>query len=120
MANDLVLTPGGYRPRTAVHPVEPGHSISGAEGVLRIVSPSGAVVAEIGPLPRRPAGAPLYPNNVFIPEGRVPGLGSGWITYASWTNNTGDPIKSFQTTWAVPPPPQTQSGQTIFLFNGIQ
>ena len=120
MANDLVLTPGGFRPRSAVHLVEPGHSISAAEGMLRILRPGGEVAAEIGQLPRRPAGVPLHPNNVFIPEGLAPALGGGWISYASWTNTTGHPIKSFQTTWLVPPPPLTQSGQTIFLFNGIQ
>jgi len=119
--DDLVLTPGGFRPLASVHLVEAGHSISGAGNTLRKLSPTGSVVAEFGPLQSRPAGEPLHPNNVFIPRGkRIPGLGSGWITYASWTNNTGHPIMTFQTTWVVPPPPLTQSGQTIFLFNGIQ
>ena len=120
MPDDLVLTPGGFRPKSVVHPVPPGHSISGAGGRLSMLAPGGAVAAEIGPIPKRPASEPLHPRNVFVPEGRVPGLGSGWITYASWTNATGHPIKSFKTTWSVPPAPQTQSGQTIFLFNGIQ
>ena len=50
----------------------------------------------------------------------VPAFGSGWIAYGGWTDNTGFAITNFQTTWKVPPPPTTSSGQTIFLFNGIQ
>jgi hypothetical protein len=119
--DDLVLTPGGFRPRTSVHLIEAGHSLSGADNALRKLSPTGSVVADYGAMTSRPAGVPLQPNNVFVPRGRqVPGLGSGWITYAYRTNNTGHPISVFQSTWTVPPPPLTQSGQTIFLFNGIQ
>jgi hypothetical protein len=51
---------------------------------------------------------------------RVPALGSGWIVYASWSNTTGHPVTRFATTWVVPPAPPTHSGQTIFLFNGMQ
>lgn len=120
MPDDLVLTPGGSRPRSAVYALDPGHTISGDQGRLRILSSAGALVKDIGALPNRASGEPLHPRNVVVPEAAVPGLGQGWITYASWTNNTGHPIKSFKTTWVVPPAPQTQSGQTIFLFNGIQ
>ncbi|HYW48396.1 MAG TPA: hypothetical protein VE959_36365 [Bryobacteraceae bacterium] len=68
------------------------------------------------------------PLNVVTrpPEGEkaaipiVPAFGSGWIVYTGWTNGTGNPISSFRTTWVVPPFPMTQSGQLLFLFNGIQ
>jgi hypothetical protein len=50
----------------------------------------------------------------------LPALGSGWIVYTYWNNGMGRPITSFLTTWEVPPVPATSSGQTIFLFNGIQ
>jgi hypothetical protein len=101
--------------------VEPGHTLNGSGGRLRKLRPSGEVAADYGPMPQRPGGEPLHPKNVFVPaERRQPGFASGWITYASWTNNTGKPITSFKTTWAVPAAPATQSGQTIFLFNGIQ
>lgn len=56
---------------------------------------------------------------VFVRPGEVPGFGSGWITYAYWLNTTGQPVTEFRSTWQVPPAPTTQSGQTIFLFNGI-
>ncbi|CAM5766824.1 hypothetical protein LMIY3S_01951 [Labrys miyagiensis] len=44
----------------------------------------------------------------------------GWIVYSGWTNNSGQPISRFATTWVVPPAPETEGDQTIFLFNGIQ
>ena len=53
--------------------------------------------------------------------GAVPALGSGWITYCYWNNGTGTPLSTFKTTWQVPPPPSVQdSGEVVFLFNGIQ
>ena len=87
---------------------------------MRTLSPSGAMVADHGAIPRRPGNKPLMPGNVARRGDAVPALGSGWIVYADWSNNTGTPVSYFSTTWTVPPAPATQSGQTIFLFNGIQ
>jgi hypothetical protein len=100
--------------------VEPGHTLDGSEGRVRKFGPARQVVADFGTIPQRPPDAPLMPGNVSLLPGKVPALGSGWIVYAGWTNNTGSPIATFRTTWVVPPQPATQSGQTIFLFNGIQ
>ena len=58
-------------------------------------------------------------RNTFASED-LPALGSGYITYAAWTNGTGRAISSFSTTWTVPPPPRTQSGQLLYLFNGLE
>jgi hypothetical protein len=123
MADEHVLTPGGLRPKSLVYRVESGHTLSGADKRLRVLHPSGEVVADLGALPSRPWGRPLMPRNVVhapSPAEVVPALGSGWITYASWSNNTGTPVSRFSTSWVVPPDPSTDSGQTIFLFNGIQ
>jgi hypothetical protein len=60
------------------------------------------------------------PAGVVRPPAVAQAHGSGWITYASWINDTGTPVSSFATTWVVPPAPATQSDQTLFLFNGIQ
>jgi hypothetical protein len=123
MAEELVITPGGYRSKSLVHLIEPGHVVSGEAGRLQKLHLSGKVVAELGPAKVRPGNVPLMPHNVFVPAEKlaaVPALASGWITYADWSNNTGSPITSFRTTWVVPPPPATSSGQVIFLFNGIQ
>jgi hypothetical protein len=119
--DQMVITPGGYRHRSLVHTIEPGHVLDGSAGRMRkLVHASGEMVADFGTIAEHAPGRPLMPENVFVPAEKVPALGTGWIVYASWTNNTGRTITSFKTTWIVPPPPATQSGQTIFLFNGIQ
>jgi hypothetical protein len=102
---DLVLTPGGYRHPSLVHRVELGHAVHVTDGKLRIMDLATNSSIDIPEVTARP--------------GDVPGFGSGWIAYAYWLNTTGHPISSFRTTWQVPSAPATQSGQTIYLFNGI-
>src|SRR5262249_32942849 len=118
--DDNVLTPGGARPRSQVFQIEPGAILDGSAGRLRMLHPSGRVLQAYGVVPSRPRGRPVMPHNIGGPKKFDPAFGSGWITYASWTNNTGAPISLFSTTWVVPPAPATQSGQLIYLFNGIQ
>jgi hypothetical protein len=112
MPNNLVLTPGGYRDAALVHHVAADTVIDTSQGRLRQLSLTGDVLADHGP---------LRPLNIYAPEEKiVPAFGSGWITYASWTNDIGTPVSRFATTWTVPPEPLTSNGQTIFLFSGIQ
>ncbi|WP_030435758.1 hypothetical protein [Actinoplanes subtropicus] len=122
--DDLVLTPGGLRRRSQVHEVPPGHRLRLREQRMETLAPDGRVVTDHGVMPVRPFGRPLMPFQVRRPEREaetaIPALGSGWITYASWLNDTGTPVSRFTTTWTVPPAPATSNGQTIFLFNGIQ
>jgi hypothetical protein len=121
LGEELVLTPGGLRPKSLVHRLEPGTILDGRGGRYRQLGRRRKTLADFGSVPFRPAGRPLMPRNVFFPvAGPTPAFGSGWITYASWSNGTGTPVSRFATTWVVPPAPSTQSGQTIFLFNGIQ
>jgi hypothetical protein len=119
IATDMVLTPGGFRASSVVHHIESGAVIDGAGHQFKKMSAHGAMLADLGVLARKATGQPLMPLNVAHDPARVPALGSGWICYASWTENA-QPVSLFTTTWTVPPPPATQSGQTIFLFNGIQ
>ncbi|MBS0469127.1 MAG: hypothetical protein JSR14_18235 [Proteobacteria bacterium] len=119
-ADAHVLTPGGYRVQSLVHHIDPEHVLDLASGNIRQMHIAGHEVRDFGPLLLRPAGVPLMPGNVQRNPDRLPALGSGWITYASWTNNSGHPVARFATTWVVPPAPATDHGQTIFLFNGIQ
>jgi hypothetical protein len=44
---------------------------------------------------------------------------AGRVALASWTNTGGEAWESFRCSWRVPPPPRTDSGQTIFLFSAI-
>jgi hypothetical protein len=120
MADDYVLTPGGLRRRDLVSLIEPGATIDCDIGRVRKLDASGQLLQDLGPVASRPPGRPVMPHNVVPPPKREPAFGSGWITYASWTNNTGSPVSLFSTNWVVPPAPATQSGQTVFLFNGIQ
>jgi hypothetical protein len=105
MASNLVLTPGGYRHPSLVHRVEAGHAIHLSEGKTRLRNLATGALIDV-------------PEHKIQP-GDVPGFGSGWIADAFWLNDTGNPVTSFKTTWRVPPAPATSSGQTIFLFNGI-
>ena len=121
MPDDLVITPGGPRPRSLVHLIEDGTVLDGADGRLRKLGGAREVLADFGVLPQRTHGVPLQPGNVthLRPEA-APAFGHGWITFASWSNATGKPVSSFTTTWVVPDPPATQSGQLLYLFSGIQ
>jgi hypothetical protein len=130
LIDDLVLTPGGWRPRSVVHLIEPGSHISGKGGRLRkIKTDTGEAVADFGAIKKSRRDVANLPGNVNIPEEKrarrpgaevTPTLGAGWITYVGWLNVTGTPMSSFSGSWIVPPPPATGSGQTIFLFIGIQ
>jgi len=102
---DHVLTPGGYRHKSLVHHIAPGHGVTRKAGQSLTLDLSTEAVMETSPEPTRSLS--------------IPSLGSGWITYASWTNETGNPISLFSTRWFVPKAPATQSGQTIFIFNGL-
>jgi hypothetical protein len=109
MAEELVITPGGPRPKSLVHRIAPGTVLDGSGGRLRNLGPSGEVLADFGVMP-------VLPRDVAQPRAAAPG---GWITDARWSRPAA-PVTSFSTTWRVPPEPATQSGQTIFLFNGMQ
>ncbi len=124
MADDLVLTPGGYRPRSMVHQISSDTVVSIVEGRLVQLDSDGGMLASLGDVPTRDGGDPAFPagvntnTNAFAQLAPAP-FGSGWIAYAGWTVG-GTPISSFSTTWTVPPAPRTSNGQTVFFFNGIQ
>ena len=53
--------------------------------------------------------------------GPVPALPDiAWIENSQWQNTGADPIISFTTTWIIPPAPNSDDSQTVFLFNGLQ
>jgi hypothetical protein len=120
ITDELVLTPGGFRQKSLVHHIESGNVLDGKEAMFRKLTFDGKKVAELGEVVRKRGDKPLMPLNVFLPAGIVPALGSGWITYAWWTEATSGLLSLFKTSWVVPPAPSTNHGQTIFLFNGIQ
>src|SRR5579859_737513 len=148
-SDDIVLTPGGKRPKRLVRRVDPGQVVRGdSSGDVTVVHernrpmannlvltpggyrhPSLVHRVEAGHalhflegkarLKNLATGAMIEVPDHTIQPGDVPGFGSGWIADAFWANNTGNPVTSFRTTWKVPPAPTTDHGQTIYLFNGI-
>lgn len=50
--DELVLTPGGWRPKSKVHHVPPGYHIDGAGGRLKIIeTATGKVIEDLGEIP---------------------------------------------------------------------
>jgi hypothetical protein len=101
----FVLTPGGYRPPTLVHRVEPNQALHVTHAKARLMD---LATKELTDVPE----AAVQPGDFHA-------FGSGWITFSSWLNKTSSPLSYFRTTWRVPPAPTTQSDQAIFLFNGM-
>ena len=120
MPQDQIITPGGARAGSLVHEIEPGNVVHMELGRMVERRRDGLVITDFGTIGTRFARQPLMPLNVSLPERIAPVLGSGWITYASWRNRTAKPVTLFRSTWIVPPQPATNSGQLIYLFNGIQ
>lgn len=128
VAEQTVLTPGGHRSKSLVHHIEPGYGLRHEQGRLRKFNVASNTVTDFPPVV---VGATVPKRQAFVAArtgaamegatpGPVPALGSGWIVYTWWDSGSSTSINTFSTTWVVPQPPATYSGQTIFLFNGIQ
>jgi hypothetical protein len=125
-SEELVLTPGGYRPKSLVHVIAPGNSLRETDKGLQEIDPAGNVVADFGPISEGSSDAPFPLGAALVAPastpvaGVTPAIGTDdWIAYASWTNRSGEPVSFFQSTWTVPAAPSTHSGQTIYLWNGM-
>src|SRR5271154_5471 len=121
-SDELVLTAGGWRPKSTIHQIEPGHHLSQKNGRFqKIHTASGRVVADYGEIlpgaSDRPHRRQAIKKNTGAGEAPFPD--NGWIVDAEWANTGPNPISYFSTTWAVPPDPGAEDGQLIFLFNGV-
>ncbi|MDQ2852221.1 MAG: hypothetical protein M3Y49_16125, partial [Actinomycetota bacterium] len=103
---DYGITPGGVRPNSMIHLVAPDE----------IVRHDGVQMRRFNTLTETFIDAP----KVTLASPELPGLGSGWITYAAYTESAANVIRSMTTTWTVPPEPSTENGQLLYLFNGLQ
>lgn len=121
MVNDeLVLTPGGWRPKSKVHYVKSGHHVEVQDKKLKIVeTETGNVIKDIVDLSKIPNESRIKTEVNKGISGTAP-ITNGWIANAEWTNDNGVPISYFGTSWIVPSAPSNEDNQTIFLFNGIQ
>ena len=105
-SGDYVITPGGPRRKELVHVIRPGEAVTREQGVLRKLDARGTAIDLAGA--------------AAVVGEEPPALGSGWITYATWTYSGSQPISSFSTTWVVPPAPAASESQLVYLFNGLQ
>jgi hypothetical protein len=106
LAAGLVNTPGGFRRPEFVHLVRPDQIVVNRAGISHLLNRETFALTE----------APAKEVAQKSPADQS----RGWAAWAVWNNQTGQPIDSFRTTWIVPPPPATQSGQLVYLFNGLQ
>ena len=127
MPDELILTPGGFKPRANVHHVPRDHVLRMDGRNVNLMARSGQLIRSIGSIAQRPGPEPLLPRNLSLsarpPRSAAPAPFAqvdGWVAYTGWSNSSGAPISSFSTSWLVPAEPATKGSQTIFLFNGIQ
>ena len=102
----LVNTPGGFRRPAFVHLVQPHDMIVRRAGISHLID--------------RNTGALLEKPATEVVRKDPADQAGGWSTWATWNNQSGQPIRSIVSSWIVPAPPTTQSGQLIYLFNGLQ
>jgi hypothetical protein len=117
LPSDSVVTPGGYRLRTNAHVVY--HDLRVTAGHIQEVDPAGSVLNDFGAYADSGGNQALFPHHVS--KRHVPGMGTGWITYAYWNRPSGQPFTYDSATWVVPAgPANTTDGQLVYLFNGLQ
>jgi len=107
---DFTVTPGGVRPKSMVHEVQPGE----------IVDLAGATFKRFDLATRKFIEPSQIEADVRAMAAELPALGSGWITFAAYVESSANVIDFMTTTWTVPPAPTKSDGQLIYLFNGLQ
>jgi Fungal fucose-specific lectin len=130
VSEQLVLTPGGFRPKSFVNFIEPGFGLILDQRVMRKIDLATRRMIDLPAPPALqvtfgafgPGRTPLAPpaTGKAVPSAQPGALPDGWQTYAWWDSGASASITSFATTWTVPQAPGTDSGQVVFLFNGIQ
>jgi hypothetical protein len=105
-AGQYAITPGGIRPKSMIHTVEPGE----------IVARHGTSFQRFD-MQRREFVEPAYTDAQPLD---LPFLGEGWIVYAYFIETAANVIASMTTSWIVPAAPTARDHQTIYLFNGLQ
>jgi len=118
VADQLVLTPGGFRSQSLVHFIEPGHGVIHLQNVIKKFELSTNKLIDLPPANPGAVAPPWQSRQPGIPAA-LPAMGSGWIVY-TWWDSGATPITNFASTWTVPLAPTTYNNQTVFFFNGIQ
>jgi hypothetical protein len=106
----MVLTPGGYRHCSQVTRLGKDNAVSTEATPARDMLLHDAQLRDAQPDDDQPRDPP-HPSPI---------PGHGWVAYTEWMNDKTDAIQLFTADWIVPPEPALKSGQTIFLFIGLQ
>ena len=115
---DTEITPGGKRPKSAIHFIEQGAVVSIKNGVVKKIQSNKKGAVELGKI--NPAQDIRSKNRESLRDQDATTKDGGWIVYSGWKNNTSELITRFKTKWVVPPEPETEKRQVIYLFNGIE
>lgn len=121
LKNDsLVLTPGGWLPKSHVFLVEKGYNLLIQDGhVLKIHTATGKVMSDFGKIKDAQINNKKNSSTRNLNSSIVPG-DDGWVTDAVWSSSPGSPINYFSTNWVVPDPPiNTINNPVIFIFNAL-
>jgi hypothetical protein len=117
---DMVITPFGARPKSQVHQIESGYALTyQGNHLVKIQSQSGKVAEDFGDQLQIQKDAERAKKTTSLSTSALPGLGSGWITYAQNDVPVAG-ITGFSTDWIVPANPPANNGQLLYLFNGLQ
>jgi hypothetical protein len=107
---ERVIAPG-YRSATNIYEIPPGGSLAHVGSKIHVLAANGTVVHVAT------AGATTAGQSKSAVSRD---LMDGWVAFAYFLNPGFSLISSFTATWEVPPLPETDHGQTIFLFNAVQ
>jgi len=101
----LAITPNGRRPSECVHgPIDESHTVHDLGSHVEIKDDQGKIVKVVN--------ACQFPKDLQLPP-------SGWAAYV-YDEGTAPTIDAYNGSWPVPPNPQDQGAQTLFLFTGLQ
>jgi hypothetical protein len=129
VSDEKVNTPFGWLPKSQVHTIEKGaHLFLNGNKVLKVRNLSNETLENFGErtiilkgmqsrLNTQSLNPPITTDRQRRLEVNFPA--DNWVTYGLWENTSGIPINHFSTNWIVPNPPETNHGQTLYIFNGL-
>jgi len=110
-SEELVMTPGGLRPKANVHAIPEGARINHTPTEIQIIAADGTII-HAASRDKTPAAGGL---RFLAPRD----LNEGYVAYSDWKNTASSPISTFSTSWTVPPLPTHSDGQVLYIFNGL-
>ena len=110
---DYSLGPGGAFPKERCHRLEAGEVLNLEGRRASKVTADGREEVLLSDVAGHGVQGDLTSSAEAVP-------GPGWVGFGSWTNEDKDPILLYRGAWIVPPPPEVDAGQAVFLTLGLQ